>query len=614
MRLPDKTALVTGSTSNIGRAIALAFAREGAQVVVSGRDASRGAEVVAEIRAGGGRADFVAADLDGSPERSRELAAAATEALGGRVDILVNNAGIFPPSTTLTTDEETFDRVYAVNVKAPFFLTAAIVPAMVARGDGAIINLGSWIARLGIPVSALYSSTKGAIETLTRAWAAEFGPTGVRVNAISPGVTRAPTPDGSARNDRAEAMMRGTPTGRSGTPDAIAHAAVYLAGDEAAFVHGTVLDVDRGRDRRWDGRLVSSLVDPLNIADYERLATAALDPGPLAYYAGAAGDERTLRANEAAWADYALCPRVLVDVSEVSTATTVVGTEISMPIIVAPVALQRMAHPDGELAMARGAADANTLMTLSTIATATPREVADAVPDAPRWFQVYVMSDRGVTRHLVDQAIDAGYRALVVTVDAPIPGKRERDLRVGFAVPPGIDVPAVTAARRGAVEEITVANLLGLVDPSLTWDGLAALMAEWSLPVILKGVQTAADARRACELGVAGLVVSNHGGRQLDTVAATAHMLPEIVEAVDGRLEVLVDGGIRRGTDVAAALALGARAVLVGRPALYALTVGGADGVRRALAILRAELRTSMTLLGCPTVADIGAEHVAPAR
>ena len=189
-RLRNKTALVTGATSNIGRAIAIRFAAEGAQVVVSGRNHQRGAEVVDEIRAEGGRADFVAAQLDGSAKASKGLAAEATRVLGGRTDVLVNSAGIPPGPSTVATDEATFDEVYGVNVKAPFFLTAAIAPAMAERGSGAIINLGSWIARLGIPVGALYSSTKGAIETLMRAWAAEFGPVGVRVNAISPGVIR----------------------------------------------------------------------------------------------------------------------------------------------------------------------------------------------------------------------------------------------------------------------------------------------------------------------------------------------------------------------------------------------------------------------------------------
>jgi NAD(P)-dependent dehydrogenase (short-subunit alcohol dehydrogenase family) len=248
-RLQGKRALVTGATSNIGRAIAVSFAAEGAHVVVSGRSQERAADVVGQIRESGGRADFVVAALDGSPGVSRGLAAEATRVLGGRIDVLVNNAGIFPGSSTATTDEATFDEVYAVNVKAPFFLTAAIAPAMAEHGGGAIINLGSWIARLGIPISSLYSSTKGAMETLTRAWAAEFGPSGVRVNAISPGVVRTRRPDdaGAAGRDLAGMMMRGTPAGRSGTPDAIAHAAVYLASDEAAFVHGTVIDVDGGR-------------------------------------------------------------------------------------------------------------------------------------------------------------------------------------------------------------------------------------------------------------------------------------------------------------------------------------------------------------------------------
>jgi NAD(P)-dependent dehydrogenase (short-subunit alcohol dehydrogenase family) len=242
MRLYGRTALVTGATSNIGRAIAVAFGREGAHVAVSGRDASRGAEVVAEIRTAGGTADFVPADLDGSAAASTDLARRATETLG-RIDILVNNAGIFPGGATARTDEATFDRVYAVNVKAPYFLTAAIAPAMAARGDGAIINLGSWIARLGIPIGSLYASTKGAVETLTRAWAAEFGPSGVRVNAVSPGVIR--TPALGTDPHPAEAMMRGTPAGGSGTPEAVAEAAVFLA--ESTFTQGTVVDVDGGR-------------------------------------------------------------------------------------------------------------------------------------------------------------------------------------------------------------------------------------------------------------------------------------------------------------------------------------------------------------------------------
>ncbi|ETK31896.1 SDR family NAD(P)-dependent oxidoreductase [Microbispora sp. ATCC PTA-5024] len=243
-RLQDKKALVTGATSNIGRAIAEAFAAEGAHVVVSGRSADRGAEVVDGIRSRGGRADFVKADLDGGAAASHALAEKAASVLGGRIDILVNNAGIYPADGTAATDEKTFDEVYAVNVKAPFFLTAAIAPAMAEAGGGTIINLGSWIARLGIPIGALYSSTKGAVETLTRAWAAEFGPRGVRVNAISPGVVHTPVPGETGAGAE---MMKGTPAGNVGSPEAIAHAAVYLAADESEFVHGIVLDVDGGR-------------------------------------------------------------------------------------------------------------------------------------------------------------------------------------------------------------------------------------------------------------------------------------------------------------------------------------------------------------------------------
>jgi NAD(P)-dependent dehydrogenase (short-subunit alcohol dehydrogenase family) len=245
-RLDGKTALVTGATSNIGRAIAIAFGAEGAHVVVAGRNKERGDEVVEQIRAAGGRADFVAIDLDGSKKTADALADEATRLLGGRIDVLVNNAGAISGGTTAGTDEATFDRVFAVNVKAPYFLTGAIAPAMVEAGGGAVINIGSWVARLGIPIGAVYSSSKGALETLTKAWAAEFGPAGVRVNTISPGVIHAPDPDKDATHPAA-VMMNGTPAGAMGTPEAVAHAAVYLASDEAGFVHGAVIDVDGGR-------------------------------------------------------------------------------------------------------------------------------------------------------------------------------------------------------------------------------------------------------------------------------------------------------------------------------------------------------------------------------
>jgi len=242
-RLKGRATLVTGSTSNIGRAIAIRFAAEGARVVVTGRDGARGNAVVAAVRADGGEGTFLAHDLDGSVDRSRQLAALAT-AVYGPIEILVNNAGIYPPGGTLELDEETFDRIVGVNVKAPYFLTAALVPAMAGAGRGVVINLGSWGARLGIPAGTAYAATKGAMETLTRAWAAEFGPQGIRVNAISPGVT---FDSASPAVEIAGPMMATTPLGRLVTPDAVARAAAFLASDDAADIHGTVLDVDGGR-------------------------------------------------------------------------------------------------------------------------------------------------------------------------------------------------------------------------------------------------------------------------------------------------------------------------------------------------------------------------------
>lgn len=242
-RLSGRIALVTGSTSNIGRAIATRFAAEGARVVVTGRSTERGQAVVDDIRVAGGVAAFVQLEVDGSIENSRELAARSRE-IFGPIDVLVNNAGIYPPGGTLAIDGDTFDRIFAVNVKAPYFLTAALVPAMISAGHGVVINLGSWGARLGLPGGTAYAATKGAIETLTRAWAAEFGAQGVRVNAVSPGVTfDALDPTAAV----AAPLMATSPIGRLVRPEAVADAAVYLAGDDAADVHGTVLDVDGGR-------------------------------------------------------------------------------------------------------------------------------------------------------------------------------------------------------------------------------------------------------------------------------------------------------------------------------------------------------------------------------
>jgi isopentenyl diphosphate isomerase/L-lactate dehydrogenase-like FMN-dependent dehydrogenase len=348
---------------------------------------------------------------------------------------------------------------------------------------------------------------------------------------------------------------------------------------------------------------------PVNVWDYERLAAEKLEPGVHGYFAGGAGDERTLHDNVAAFTRRTLHPRVLVDVSAVTTATTVLGTEVSMPLLVAPVAFQRLVHPDGEVAMARAAAEAGTIMCLSTLATAHPSEVAKEAPPAPRWFQLYCFSDRGVTRSMIDEAVACGYEAIALTVDAPRAGRRERDFRTGFALPAGVHAPAVSAAV-GSEEPLTVKEVFELVDPTLSWDALEALAAECSLPIVLKGIQTGADAALAVEHGAGGVVVSNHGGRQLDGVPATLDILPEVVDAVGGRCEVLMDGGIRRGTDVVTALGMGARAVLAGRAPLWGLAVGGQDGARTVLEILRSEIELALVLLGCPDPSAVGQEHV----
>jgi isopentenyl diphosphate isomerase/L-lactate dehydrogenase-like FMN-dependent dehydrogenase len=346
----------------------------------------------------------------------------------------------------------------------------------------------------------------------------------------------------------------------------------------------------------------------VNVADFERLASEKLDAGTLGYFNGGAGDEVTLRDNVAAWRRWQLRPRMLVDVSEVSTRTNVLGTEASMPVFVAPVAFQRLADPEGEQAMARAAAAAGTVMCLSTIATARPSEVAAAAPGGHRWFQLYCFRDDAVTQTLLDEAVDSGFEAIVLTVDAPHAGRRERDLRTGFAVPADLTVPSLDAAL-GGHRPVTVHEVFAQVDPALGWEDVGDLASECRLPLLVKGILTAEDAAHAVEYGAAGIVVSNHGGRQLDCVPASADALPEVVEAVDGRAPVLVDGGVRRGTDAVVALALGADAVLVGRPALWGLAAGGEAGARRVLELLRSELELALALCGCPSVGEVQRRH-----
>ena len=345
----------------------------------------------------------------------------------------------------------------------------------------------------------------------------------------------------------------------------------------------------------------------VNVADFEQAAAAVLEAGPLGYFAGGAGDERTLRRNVAAFADRELLPRVLVDVSDVDPAVELFGARLSMPLLVAPVAFQRLAHPDGEEGMARAAGAAGTAICLSTIATATPASVAAAAPDTTRWFQLYCFKDRAVTEALLAEAVESGYQAIALTVDAPYVGRRERDLRSGFEV--DVTAPAVQAAI-GSDRPVSVREVFGLIDPKLDWDSLAALCAGCELPILLKGLMVPADAELAIEAGAGGIVVSNHGGRQLDGVPATVDALPEVAETVAGRVPVLMDGGVRRGTDVLVALALGADAVQVGRPALWGLAVDGERGAATVLNLLRDEIRLALALLGCPTPADVTRAHV----
>jgi isopentenyl diphosphate isomerase/L-lactate dehydrogenase-like FMN-dependent dehydrogenase len=367
-----------------------------------------------------------------------------------------------------------------------------------------------------------------------------------------------------------------------------------------------------GRSRAPYSAQVEPTEGPINVRDYERLAEETLDEASFGYFAGGAGDEHTVRANLEAFGRWRLRPRVLVDVREVTTAATILGTELSMPIIAAPVAYQRMAHPEGELAVARSAAAAGTIMCLSSFSTSSTADVASAASGGARWFQLYWHPDRGVTQRMLDQARESGFSAVLFTVDLPVLGPRERDLRSGFALRPEYRME-VYASALGDLGVVTPASAATLVDSSLTWRDLEWLRENAGLPVIAKGILTAEDAVLAADHGCDAVVVSNHGGRQLDRAVASLEALPEVADAVGDRVEVLMDGGIRRGTDVAIALALGARAVLIGRPVIWGLATDGADGVQHVLELLRDELLLALALLGCASPDVVGRAHVAPA-
>lgn len=354
----------------------------------------------------------------------------------------------------------------------------------------------------------------------------------------------------------------------------------------------------------------------LNLFDYEEAAAERLDPLARDYYASGARDEITLEENRRAFERLRLRYRVLRDVSERKVSVELLGEELAFPVLVAPTAFQRLACEDGELATARAAGAVGTTMMLSTLSTTSMERVVEAA-SGPVWFQLYVYRDRSITRALVDRARDAGCTALVLTVDAPLMGRRERDVRNRFRLPESMELAnllpeGASSLPRQSDESGLAAYAESMFDPSLDWDDLSWLVGHSRLPVLVKGIVHPEDARLAVEHGASGVVVSNHGGRQLDTSVATVDALPPVVAAVEGRVPVLLDGGVRRGTDVLKAVALGASAVAVGRPVLWGLAVNGAEGARAVLQILRDEIDLAMALCGCPRLSDLDPDLVVP--
>lgn len=343
----------------------------------------------------------------------------------------------------------------------------------------------------------------------------------------------------------------------------------------------------------------------VNLHEFEAPAKARMSGPSFDYLAGGSWDEITLAENDAAWREFRFAYRVLTDIRAVDVGGSFLGRSSALPIAIAPMAAMAMAHPDGEGAMARAAAGSGIPIIHATSASMTPEEIAAAAPEADRMFQLYLLRDLGYTRSLVERAVAAGCRAIVLTVDLPVLGYRERDRRDGFQVPHMPLVVAVEGAARGRYAGLDGQRAIGL-----TWSDIADVRSWSDLPLVLKGIVAPEDARLAVEHGADAIVVSNHGARQLDRSLATADALAGVVDAVDGRIEVWVDGGIRRGLDVAIAISLGASGVLVGRPMYWALAAGGQAGVERAVAILREELSIALPLLGCASVRDLRRELV----
>lgn len=351
-------------------------------------------------------------------------------------------------------------------------------------------------------------------------------------------------------------------------------------------------------------------VKPINLFEYETLATQYLSPMALDYYASGAWDEITLQDNRAAFERFKLRPRMLVDVSQRDLSTTILGRSLQLPVLIAPMAFHCLAHPEGEIATAKAAAQLGSVMVLSTLATKSMEAVASVRNQTPQWFQLYVHRDRALTRALVERACAAGFQALCLTVDAPVLGRRERDMRNQFVLPPEMELANLAMLTDLEIpykpgESGLFTYFLEQLNPALTWADLEWLQSLSPLPLVVKGILRGDDALRAVECGAKAVIVSNHGGRQLDGAIAAIDALSEVVASVGDKAEVLVDGGIRRGTDILKALALGAKAVLLGRPVLWGLAVGGEAGVCQILELLRNELDVAMALSGCAKLQDI---------
>lgn len=362
-------------------------------------------------------------------------------------------------------------------------------------------------------------------------------------------------------------------------------------------------------------------MDFLSLKDFEVAALEKLPEGSRQFYRNGAVNEETLRRNEEAFKDIVLRPRFLnKDVSKRDLSSSFLDSKVSMPIGVAPTALQQLAHPEGEAATAKACREANVLYIMSTMSTMSIEEVSAAAPGTCKWFQLYVFKDRQVSERLVKRAEKCGFKAIVLTIDAPVIGVRLGEERSRFSLPRDLKVgnfvhEEKSIGKMEANRENGWSSLSDVVfDSSMTWKAISWLRSITSLPVIVKGILTDEDAKQAVHAGVHGIIVSNHGGRQLDSSPASIEALSEVVKAVHGRVPVFVDGGFRNGTDVVKALALGAKGVFIGRPILYGLTVGGASGVKRVFEILHKELDVAMALTGCVSVADVKHDHVARKR